>query len=56
LAFEKMAKKAIEVSVKTKHSRRKRMIMVQKVNGIVLLANEMQLSANFFKSLDFWYF
>jgi len=55
-----MAKKTIEVSVRTKHSRRKRMIKVQKLNGCSLLrfrkeclANEKQFSANFFKSLDF---
>ena len=59
-AFEKMAKKAIGVSAKTKHSRRKKVIKVQKLNGYSLLrfrkeclANEMQLSANFFNSLDF---
>jgi len=49
LAFEKMAKKAIGVSVRTKHSRWKRMIIVQKLNGLVLFSERKAAFSQFFQ-------
>ena len=53
-AFEKMAKKANEMNVKNKTQPQGSLDRPQKVEAALFcLVNEMQLSANFFNSLEF---